>query len=190
MTVRLDPAGLAEAGRQLREGAVIAYPTEAVYGLGCDPMNIAACERLYQLKQRPSNRPLLLIGSSLEMLLPYMDRSLVDAQQWQRILDSWPGPHTWIFPRSPRVADWVAGEYPGIALRWTAHPLASALCTAFGGPLVSTSANPHGQAPARSADEVHSYFGEHLDLILDGVTGGLERPSTIRDALDGRVLRS
>lgn len=190
MATRLDADRLAEAGQRLRDGAVAAYPTEAVYGLGCDPMNQTACGRLYQLKQRPSSRPLLLIGSSLEMLLPFMDRRGLSEPQWQRILASWPGPHTWIFPRSALVEDWVAGDHPGIALRWTAHPLAAALCTAFGGPLVSTSANPHGRAPARSAQEVQDYFGDRLDLVLDGPTGGQDRPSTIREALDGQLVRS
>ncbi len=189
MVRRFDAGQLAEVGAHLRDGAVIAYPTEAVYGLGCDPMNREACDRLFQLKQRPSSRPLLLIGSSLEMLEPFMDRRQVADARWTEILASWPGPNTWIFPRSPLVQDWVAGDHPGIALRWTAHPLASALCTAFGGPLVSTSANPHGLAPATRADEVAGYFVRGLDLVVDGATGGLERPSTIRDALDGHVVR-
>ena len=190
MDPAFDGALIDSIGQRLREGAVIGYPTEAVYGLGCDPMNAQACERLYQLKQRPSTRPLLLIGSSLEMLLPFMDRRQVDEARWQQILASWPGPNTWIFPRSPQVEDWVAGEYPGIALRWTSHPLAAALCTAFGGPLVSTSANPHGLAPARTAAEVRQHFAAGLDLVVEGATGGLDRPSTIRDALDGHVVRS
>jgi L-threonylcarbamoyladenylate synthase len=102
---------------------------------------------------------------------------------------TWPGPHTWVFPRSPATPEWLAGTHSGIALRVTAHPLAAALCQACGHALVSTSANRHGVAPARSAAEVRLAFAGTLGYVLEGATGGLERPTPIRDAISGEVLR-
>ncbi|MET0226605.1 MAG: Sua5/YciO/YrdC/YwlC family protein, partial [Dokdonella sp.] len=83
-----------------------------------------------------------------------------------------------------------AGAHAGIALRVTAHPRAAALCAAFGAALVSTSANRHGAAPALSADDVHNAFGAELDAILNGNVGGLERPTPIRDAISGAIVRN
>jgi L-threonylcarbamoyladenylate synthase len=103
---------------------------------------------------------------------------------------SWPGPNTWIFPRTAQVPDWVAGAHAGIALRVTAHEPAAALCRAWGGALVSTSANPHGSPPARSAQQALDYFGDALDGVLDGPLGGQERPTVIRDALTGAIIRA
>jgi L-threonylcarbamoyladenylate synthase len=108
----------------------------------------------------------------------------------QQARDSWPGPHTWIFPRSAEVPAWVAGTHAGIALRITAHEPAAALCRAFGGALVSTSANPHGEPPARSARTVENYFGDKLDGLLDAPLGGQSNPSVIRDALSGAIIRA
>jgi L-threonylcarbamoyladenylate synthase len=102
---------------------------------------------------------------------------------------SWPGPHTWVFPRASDVPDWIAGSHAGIALRVTAHAPAAQLCRTFGGALVSTSANRHGEAPARSAADVRAAFGDTLDAILDGPTGGLAQPTPIRDAVSGALLR-
>ncbi|HUH54344.1 MAG TPA: Sua5/YciO/YrdC/YwlC family protein, partial [Rhodanobacter sp.] len=102
---------------------------------------------------------------------------------------SWPGPHTWILPRAADIPEWIAGAHAGIALRVTAHAPAAALCRAYGGALVSTSANPHGSAPARAADTVASYFGDALDGLLDAPLGQQERPTTIRDALTGATIR-
>jgi L-threonylcarbamoyladenylate synthase len=84
----------------------------------------------------------------------------------------------------------LSGAHAGIALRITAHPLAAQLCRAFGGALVSTSANRHGEEPARNADAVHTAFGAELEYILDGAVGGLERPTPIRDAISGDLLRT
>lgn len=173
----------------LRAGGVVAYPTEAVFGLGCDPRNHAAFERLFALKQRPPTQGVLLIGADFEQVAPYIDLSATPHDALMRVRASWPGPHTWILPRAAGVPEWIAGGHAGIALRVTAHPPAAALCRAFGAALVSTSANRHGEPPARSADEVRLAFGGSLDAILNGPTGGLERPTPIRDAISGESVR-
>ena len=182
-------ASLADAVSALRAGGVVAYPTEAVWGLGCDPRDRTAFERLFALKQRPPTQGVLLIGASFDQFAPYLDLAATPAAAIERAQATWPGPHTWIFPRAAGVPDWIAGGHAGIALRVTAHPPAAALCRAFGGALVSTSANRHGQAPARTARDVRSAFGSQLAYILDAPIGGLERPTPIRDACSGEVIR-
>ncbi len=180
------PAAAVDA---LRSGGVVAYPTEAVFGLGCDPCNPQAVERLFALKQRPPERGVLLIGAEFDHVAPYIDFAAVPAEALARVQASWPGPHTWVLPRAADVPVWISGGHPGIALRVTAHPVAAALCRAYGGALVSTSANRHGETPARSAAGVRAAFGRTLDAVIDGPLGGLERPTPIRDAISGEVLR-
>jgi len=183
-------AALTAAVAALRGGGVIAYPTEAVYGLGCDPGNEAALTRLFQLKQRPPTQGVLLIAADFAQVEKYIDTDAVPAAAMARARASWPGPHTWIFPRATATPAWLAGAHNGIALRVTAHALASELCRSFDGALVSTSANRHGAAPARSARDVRTAFGGELAYILDGELGGLERPTPIRDVISGEVLRT
>lgn len=189
MARRFTLAELDEAAALLRGGGVLAYPTEAVFGLGCDPHDRAAFDRIFALKQRPPTQGVLLIASDFGQVERYIDRASVPAEVMAQVRSSWPGPNTWIFPRSAEVPDWVAGAHAGIALRVTAHEPAAALCRAYGGALVSTSANPHGEPPARSAAAVEAYFGEVLEGLLDGPLGGLERPTVIRDALTGAIIR-
>ena len=181
---------LADVVAALRAGGVVAYPTEAVYGLGCDPRNRNAFERLFAIKQRPPTQGVLLIAADFEVLAPYIDASAIPASAMARAVATWPGPHTWIFPRAADAPGWLAGAHEGIAVRVTAHAPAAALCRAFGGALVSTSANRHGEAPARTANEVQALFGDEIDAILNGPVGGLERPTPIRDAISGVTIRS
>jgi len=188
MTLRRDQ-DIAAAVAALRHGGVIAYPTEAVYGLGCDPDNEAAVRRVFELKQRPATQGVLLIAADFSQVEKYIEPGRVPADARARALATWPGPHTWVFPRAAATPAWLAGAHAGIALRVTAHAPARALCRAFGGALVSTSANRHGEAPARSAAEARSAFGAQLAYILDAPTGGLERPTQIRDVLSGETIR-
>lgn len=190
MAERFTLVDLDAAAALLRRGGVLAYPTEAVFGLGCDPHDRVAFERLFALKQRPPTQGVLLIASEFAQVEPYIDLAAVPADVLAQVRASWPGPHTWIFPRSERVPDWVAGAHAGIALRVTAHEPAAALCRAFGAALVSTSANPHGEPPARSAATVETYFGAALDGLLDAPLGDQSKPTTIRDALTGAIIRA
>ena len=190
MLQRFTLAEMDAAAGLLRRGGVLAYPTEAVFGLGCDPHDLVAFERLFALKQRPPTQGVLLIAADFGQVERYIDASLVPGEVWQQVHTSWPGPHTWIFPRSAAVPDWVAGSHAGIALRVTAHEPAAALCRAFGGALVSTSANPHGQPPARAANVVVEYFGDTLDGLLQAPLGGQGSPTVIRDALSGAIIRA
>ena len=190
---RSQPSSFDEIDRcvaALRRGGVVAYPTEAVFGLGCDPRDRVAFERLFALKQRPPTQGVLLIGADFDQVAPYIDLAATPHDALVLAQATWPGPHTWIFPRAANVPEWITGGHAGIALRVTAHAPAAALCRAFGGALVSTSANRHGEPPARSADAVRHAFGAALDAILNEPTGGLERPTPIRDAISGESVRS
>lgn len=179
---------LRQAVRTLRAGGVVAYPTEAVYGLGCDPFNERAAMRLLAIKGRAMDRGLILIaahpGQLAALVLPQPERIMAP------VLASWPGPSTWILPAHPRVPVWITGGRDGIAVRVTAHPLAARLCEGFGAPLVSTSANTSGRPAARTALQARRALGRRVDYVLNGATGGAARPSEIRDVRDGRVLRA
>lgn len=174
----------------LRAGGVIAYPTEAVWGLGCDPAHEAAVHMVLRLKQRPVEKGMILVAADLPQLEGWVRLdALPDARQ-RAVLASWPGANTWILPAGPRARSWVTGGHSGIAVRISAHPLVEALCRAWGGPLVSTSANLAGEPPARTREELDPRLLRLLDGILDGQTGGLAQPTPIRDALSGSILRS
>lgn len=179
----------AAAAAQLRRGAVIAYPTEAVWGLGCDPADEAAVLRLLAIKQREVEKGLILIAARFDHLQPWIAFDALPADRQAEVMASWPGPHTWIVPASSAAPRWITGAHAGIAVRVSAHPVVSALCDAFGGALVSTSANPAGAPPPTRPQAFDPGLLEALDGIVQGQTGGLERPTAIRDARTGETLR-
>ncbi|MDW5376497.1 Sua5/YciO/YrdC/YwlC family protein [Halomonas sp. HP20-15] len=177
---------LQTAVARLREGGLIAYPTEAVWGLGCDPDDPTALAQLLALKQRDPAKGLILIAASMTQLEPWLDG--LAAPLRQRLADSWPGPLTWLVPDNGRSLALLRGDHDRVAVRVSDHPGVIALCSAFGGPLVSTSANRAGETPARDAATVRDYFGDAV-TILDGPLGGQSRPSRIRDLSSGEWLR-
>lgn len=179
---------LRQAVRCLRRGGLVAYPTEAVWGLGCDPLRTDSLGRLLALKQRPVHKGLILIAAHFSDLEPFL--APLHQSVYTRVMDSWPGPVTWLLPAQSWVPVELCGVHDTLAVRVTAHPLARTLCEAFGGALVSTSANPATRPPARSAQRVRHYFGDRLDGLLPGATAGATAPSEIRDARSGRVLRA
>lgn len=175
------------AARAVRHRGVIAYPTEAVYGLGCSPCYPEAVHWILATKRRRPDKGLILVASEVSQLLGFMNLDTLN-DGGRRVLASWPGPVTWIVPARPGVPDWLTGAHPGLAVRVSAHPLVRALCDRVGA-LVSTSANPEGAPPARDARRVRAYFGDTLDYILPGTVDTLRRPTEIRDARSGAVLR-
>jgi len=174
-----------QAIRCVRLGGVLAYPTEAVWGLGCDPRNAKAVRKILTMKSRPEHKGLVLVGSSLDQFDDWIKPlSPADLAQVQA---TWPGPTTWVLPCVDSVPVWLRGHHESLAIRVTDHPLVKTLCATIG-PLVSTSANPAGKEPARSALRVRQYFAQQPDYILQGVLGGRDKPSEIR-TLDGKRLR-
>lgn len=180
--------GIDEAVARLRAGAVLAYPTEAVWGLGCDPLDAAAVRRLLALKSRPVAKGLILVAAAPAQLDGLVDWDALAADARAAVSASWPGPHTWIVPATPRLPAWIRGDHADVAVRCSAHPVVRALCEGFG-PLVSTSANPAGAPPPRTLDAFDPGLLAAVDGVVAGGTGPLDRPTTIRDARSGRTLR-
>jgi L-threonylcarbamoyladenylate synthase len=174
------------AVQQLKAGKVIAYPTEAVYGLGCDPLNEAAVMHLLDIKQRPIDKGLILIAASLQQLEPYL---LLTEEIVARITPTWPGAVTWVIPARADVPKWLTGEHNSLAVRVTAHPVSQQLARDYGSPLVSTSANETTQPAMRTAEQVFSVFGDSDIFILDGKVGELAQETAIYDAVSGARLR-
>lgn len=187
MTLQVTPWKLREAARCVRSGGLVAYPTEAVYGLGCDPLNETAMAALLSLKQRSPDKGVILIAANFDQLRAYVKP--LSESRMQAVLASWPGPNTWLLPAADGLPYWLTGAHPTLAVRVTGHPVAAALCRACSSPLVSTSANRSGQQPARSPLQVRQRLGRGVDLIVHAALGGNTTPSTIRDAASGRVIR-
>lgn len=169
----------------LRQGEVIAYPTEGVWGLGCDPWQESAVMKLLALKQRPVHKGLILIADTVQCFAPLLVG--LDPAQQQRLQETWPGPNTWLVPAHGLVPDWITGASDKVALRVSAHPVVQELCRQFGGAIVSTSANRSGLPAATTALAVQLQFPQVLR-----VPGELTRPgkaSTIRDLQTGHLLR-
>jgi L-threonylcarbamoyladenylate synthase len=188
MSYSPPPLRVAAAVSSMLEGGVIACPTEAVWGLSCDPANHRAVTRLLELKRRPMTKGLILVASSLaqfEFLLADLDE-----RQRDRLAATWPGPTTWLIPHHSRVSPWVHGEHDTVAVRVSAHPVVQALCRDWGVPVVYTSANPAGAKPPTTGWQVRRYFGDRLDGILPGAVGGAARPSEIKDLLSGSQIRA
>ena len=180
----------ADAVRVLNRGGLLAYPTEAVWGLGCDPFNEAAVLRLLALKQRAVDKGLILIAGDVGQFDGLLDWQALPHDRSLSVLGSWPGPYTWIVPATARVPRWIKGAHEDVAVRVSAHPVVVALCAGFGGALVSTSANPAGKPPAREIPDFDPQLLVQLDGVMDGNTGGMAQPTAIRDARSGEVLRN
>lgn len=181
-----SPFKIRMACRELNQGGIIAYPTEAVYGLGCNPLNLSAVQRILQIKQRPADKGLIIVGSRLSHLQPYTSVVLEDNQSLQQ---TWPGPVTWILPARSTVPYLIRGRHAGIAMRLSNHPVTAAICESFGAAIISTSANLAKHPALRSASAVHAWFGNQVDMILHGDTDRTAQPSEIRDYLTGKILR-
>lgn len=183
------PLGLDAAVAALTRGAVLAYPTEAVFGLGCDPRNEAAVLRLLAAKRRDPAQGLILIAATVAQLDPWIDWFALPVERMAAVKASWPGPNTWLMPCPPETPRWLRGRHDTLAVRVTAHPVAAALCDAFGSALVSTSANRSGAPAPYTRDALDPQVLAAIDGLVDGDTGGADAPSTIRDARSGQVLR-
>ncbi|HEX7047460.1 MAG TPA: Sua5/YciO/YrdC/YwlC family protein [Gammaproteobacteria bacterium] len=179
------PLDIPAAFEIIRSGGIVACPTEAVYGLSCDPWNEPAVRELLALKQRDVSQGLILVAGGLYQFTSLV-RRLSRAQQ-ETLASSWPGPVTWLVRANEHVPEWIRGEHETVALRVTAHPVMAELCRVAGKPLVSTSVNHSGETPARDAQTVEHYF-PGLPVVA-GELGGADSPSEIRDLETGKILR-
>lgn len=178
-----------QAARMLEAGGVIAYPTEAVWGLGCDPFNELAFDRLLELKRRPLKKGVILIAGDMKQVDPLLAN--LSADQLSQLEATWPGPVTWLLPDPDnRIPEWIKGDHDSVAVRVSAHLGVQGLCKAFGAPVVSTSANVGGANPSKTLFEVSTYFGNRLDYYLPGNVGKLDKPTQIRDLSSSQIIRS
>ncbi len=176
---------LDDARRLIAAGRVLAYPTEAVYGLGCDPFNQHAVDRVLALKQRLVTKGLILLIHDWEQLASLI--STVPEARLDAVRATWPGPITWVFPKAKIIPDWLTGAHDSIAVRMSEHPVARALC--LEGPVVSTSANITGHPPARDNQMLRAQFPEGIDAVVAGEVGTALLPSMMFDVLSGVRLR-
>ena len=174
------------AAHLLACGGVVVHPTEAVYGLAASAYHREACEKVARLKQRPAHKSFIVIAADVAALSALV---CLDLPLKRSILASWPGPHTWVLPARRSAPVWLPDRAGRIAVRVTAHGQAAALCQRAG-PLISTSANPAGRRPAKTALAARHYFGADIDRYLAGPTGLLDRPTSIRDGVSGTLIRA
>jgi len=177
---------MASIHAHLRAGGVIAYATESCYGLGCDPRNIDAIKKILRLKRRPWHKGLIVVASELGQLRQLI-RPLT-AEQHALTQQYWPGPYTFLLPRSQRTPNVLSGRHAKLAVRLSAHPDVQRLCTALGMALVSTSANRAGFKPIKTARECAQQFGAEV-MVLPGRIGRRKRPSVIMDIDTREILR-
>lgn len=180
---------LSEAVATLKAGGVIAQATEGVWGLACDPYNMHAVARVLSLKQRSVGRGLILLGHRPRVFAQEL-ASLSETDN-ARALAEWPGASTFIVPNvgTPPWPHWICGDHAGVAIRVPGHEQARLICASFGGPLVSTSANPSGRAAPTSILKVRAYFGANIDFYMPGEVLNPGVPSRIYDFATGRNLR-
>lgn len=178
---------LDQAAAVLVSGGIVAYPTESCFGLGCDPRNSEALRRLHRIKRRAAAHGFIIIAARSTQLYPYIDRR--DIESLERAESTWPGPYTWLLSARSGLPIALRGRHDSIAVRVTAHPIAASLCRRAGRAIVSTSANRHGRAPARSADTAVRAFGGEIDCVVPGPVGGQARPTEIRDARSDLLIR-
>ena len=176
------------AAHILRQGGLIDYPTEAVFGLGCLTDQIDTIKRLLQIKQRPVAKGLILIAADLAQLEPYI--SPLDDKILHKIQSSWPGPTTWIVPTPAKTSPFIRGNFHSIAVRVSAHPVVRELCNQCQSPIISTSANITGRHMSYNAFQVRLHFQNQLDYILNAPLGDSDKPSVIKNALTDQIIRA
>ncbi|WP_076417376.1 Sua5/YciO/YrdC/YwlC family protein [Colwellia sp. UCD-KL20] len=173
-----------------QQGGVLAYPTEAVFGLGCDPDNQTAVEKLLQIKNRDKAKGLILLAGSFEQLTPYIDLSKLTHTQIDLILSRWPNGVTQVLPAQASVSSYLTGDFSTIAVRVTDQPDVVSLCSQTKKPIVSTSANLSGLEPARTWQTLDPTLTQMIDHLIKGETLGYMQPSKIIDGLTGEVFRT
>lgn len=176
-----NQSSLLLARETILTGGVIAYPTEGVWGLGCDPSNVDAVHKILQLKNRPLEKGLILIAGEHSQLGKYVT-NLPDFPSIET-------PTTWLVAHGGKAPDWVTGGSEKVAIRISHHPLVKSICEAAGTAITSTSANPAGKPSAMSVNQVKNYFGDELDAVIPGELGGGHGASQIIDWDTKNVIR-
>lgn len=182
-----------QAAQIIKNGGVIAFPTDTFYGLGCDPFNANSVEKIYQLKNRPSHKAILLLISSLKMLdkCVVLDKLTKEQKEYFKLLSEhfWPGPLTIVLPANDLLASNLVSPEKTVGVRYPNYLIAQELTQAVGGIITATSANLSGQANIETGSDVKIQFGNNLDYILDrGKSPGGKASSVIDLTSDRPVL--
>lgn len=177
-----------KAVQLINQGGVICYPTESVYGLGCNPLDLDAVLYLLEIKKRKISKGLLLVAESVSQLEPYID--INDTISFNKLKEVSDKPVTWIVACNQNSPAWLTGEFQSIAVRISRHPVVKQLCRQFNGAIVSTSANISGQCSARKSWVVRKRFGTKIDYYVPGALGRFKNESEIRNSKTGEVIRS
>lgn len=194
-TSNASPVSIAQlhhAMEALASSGIIAYPTEAVYGLGCDPFCADAVYQLLALKQRPWQKGLILVAANMQQIAPLLKN--LPPHLITRLANSWPGPTTWVIPDPGHVMPkWVRGQHDSVAIRISSHPIVQQLCESWGAPLVSTSANYSGEVSMRTDLQLRKRQQrgqwEALNFIVSGKSLGHKNPTMIKDLVSGEIMR-
>lgn len=205
----LTTNSVTQAAQWLSAGKLLVYPTESVWGIGCDPFNKKAVQQLLAIKKRPIDKGMIVVTDNTARIEPLLTG--LSAEQRRAVADSWAistnaiaqQAHTWLLPLSQPltipIPSWISGTHNSLAVRVIAHPLIQQLCaqvvstTNPYGFIVSTSCNPSGELPALSIEQAQSYFmkSEFAPQVayLQGDTLGYKLPSQINDAVTGQIIR-
>lgn len=204
---------ISQAARWLKEGELLCYPTESVWGIGCDAYNEQAVQQILSIKNRPIDKGMIVITDSVARIMPMLHHPMIEASMRQKIIDSWQvsakisdmtppmqQAQTWLLPINSDadsqviIPQWITGKHSSVAVRVIAHPLIRQLCQQLVsthnpyGLLVSTSCNPSTKTPAKTLDEAIDYFSDKC-FYLEGQTLGYTQPSQINDGISGELIR-
>ncbi|MFC1528534.1 L-threonylcarbamoyladenylate synthase [Candidatus Latescibacterota bacterium] len=163
----------------LKNGGIVVYPTETVYGIGCDPLNRAAYERIHRLKKRNDDKQMLLLACSLSQVEQFAGRLADIPSRLAR--EFWPGPLTMVINTLSEIPEYLYGNSGGVAFRVTSHPVAASLANNSGYPITSTSANISGYPPVSNYEEALKMFGKEAEIVLENSIPFSGTPSTIID---------
>nr|PZN66214.1 MAG: threonylcarbamoyl-AMP synthase [Pseudomonadota bacterium] len=183
--IRASQAEIEAAVDALRDGELVAFPTETVYGLGANASNPAAVRKVFELKGRPPSHPVIVHIDQQKYLRRWVRELTPEAEKLAEAF--WPGPLTLVLPRHENVHDVVTGGQDTVAVRIPSHPMARQLLDAFGGGIAAPSANRYGRLSATRAEHVADEFGDAVKVILDGGECQLGLESTIVSCIDGEV---
>jgi len=167
---------------------VIAYPTESMFGLGCDPTSEEAVKKLLILKKRSIKKGLILVASQYDQIKMYINESKISIRKKNQMFLHWPGPFTFLVPANSSAPYWLTGSFNTVAVRISNHFCIKKLCDSFGKALISTSANITNMVPCLTPEEVFKCFGKNFPL-LNGKIGNEKYPSKIINIINGKLIR-
>jgi L-threonylcarbamoyladenylate synthase len=174
--------------KAILSGAVIAYPTDTVWGLGCHPLNYHSVQRILVIKKRPVDKGVILVTPDLSYVRPYLSDHLSSSSLKELSAPLIP-PTTWLVPTHPDCPAWLRGNHSTLAIRITNHAFVREICEATRSPIVSTSANRSGKTTIRNSLQARIQFGSEVDAIITGYSTGGHKASRIQSLDSGQKLR-